>query len=68
MEKNYDLLVTMENSKKDDIGKVGDLAMRLRIQLTASKQTPDLYSMMQVMGKEEYLQDYDLNNKKLADC
>jgi glutamyl/glutaminyl-tRNA synthetase len=26
--------------------------MRLRIQLTASKQTPDLYSMMQVMGKE----------------
>jgi hypothetical protein len=31
---------------------VGDLAMRLRIQLAASKQTPDLYSMMQVMGKE----------------
>lgn len=26
--------------------------MWLRIQLAASKQTPDLYSMMQVMGKE----------------
>jgi hypothetical protein len=26
--------------------------MRLRIQLTGSKQTPDLYSMMQVMGKD----------------
>jgi hypothetical protein len=26
--------------------------MRLRIQLAASKQTPDLYSMMQVMGKD----------------
>ncbi len=24
--------------------------MRLRIQLACSKQTPDLYSMMQVMG------------------
>ena len=34
------------------IGKIGDLAMRLRIQLAASKQTPDLYSMMQVMGKD----------------
>ena len=34
------------------IGKIGDLAMWLRIQLAASKQTPDLYSMMQVMGKE----------------
>ena len=34
------------------IGKIGDLAMWLRIQLSASKQTPDLYSMMQVMGRE----------------
>lgn len=34
------------------IGKIGDLAMWLRIQLAASKQTPDLYSMMQVMGKQ----------------
>lgn len=34
------------------IGKIGDLAMWLRIQLAASKQTPDLYSMMQVMGKD----------------
>lgn len=34
------------------IGKIWDLAMRLRIQLAASKQTPDLYSMMQVMGKD----------------
>lgn len=34
------------------LGKVGDLAMFLRIQLAASTKTPDLYSMMQVMGTE----------------
>lgn len=34
------------------IGKIGDLAMFLRIQLCAATRTPDLYSVMQVMGKE----------------
>lgn len=34
------------------IGKIWDLAMFLRIQLCCSTQTPDLYSVMQVMGKE----------------
>jgi glutamyl-tRNA synthetase len=34
------------------IGKTGDLAMFLRIQLCCATQTPDLYSVMQVMGKE----------------
>lgn len=34
------------------IGKIGDLAMRVRIQLSCQKRTPDLYSMMQVMGRE----------------
>ncbi|MFA7298791.1 MAG: glutamate--tRNA ligase [Candidatus Absconditabacterales bacterium] len=34
------------------IGKIGDLAMFLRIQLCCAAQTPDLYSVMQVMGKE----------------
>jgi glutamyl-tRNA synthetase len=34
------------------IGKIWDLAMMLRILLCASAQTPDLYSVMQVMGKE----------------
>ena len=34
------------------IGKVWDLAMFLRIQLACATQTPDLYAMMQVMGKE----------------
>lgn len=34
------------------IWKVGDLAMFLRIQLCCATQTPDLYSVMQVMGKE----------------
>ncbi len=33
-------------------GKVGDIAMFMRIQLACSKQTPDLYHMMKVMGKE----------------
>ncbi len=34
------------------VGKVGDLAMFMRIALCASSKTPDLYSVMQVLGKE----------------
>ncbi len=34
------------------VGKTWDLAMFLRIQLCCASQTPDLYSVMQVMGKE----------------
>jgi len=34
------------------VGKVGDLAMFLRVQLCGAKQTPDLFSTMKVMGKE----------------
>jgi len=34
------------------VGKVGDLAMFLRIQLCWAKQTPDLFSVMKVMGRE----------------
>ncbi|MCX6824130.1 MAG: glutamate--tRNA ligase [candidate division SR1 bacterium] len=37
------------------IGKTGDLAMFLRIQLCCAAQTPDLYSVMQVMGKERIM-------------
>lgn len=34
------------------IAKIGDLAMFLRVQLCCSARTPDLYSVMQVMGKD----------------
>lgn len=34
------------------IGKVGHLAMLLRLTLTGTSQTPDLWSMMQIMGEE----------------
>jgi len=37
------------------IGKTWDLAMFLRIQLCCATQTPDLYSVMQVMGKERVI-------------
>ncbi len=37
------------------IGKIGDLAMFLRIQLCGATRTPDLYSVMQVMGKERVI-------------
>ena len=37
------------------VGKIWDLAMFLRIQLCCAAQTPDLYSVMQVMGKERVL-------------
>jgi glutamyl-tRNA synthetase len=38
------------------IGKVGDLAMFLRIQLCNAKQTPDLFSVMKVMGKKRVVE------------
>lgn len=34
------------------VGKVGDFAMLLRVQLCCAARTPDLYSVMKVMGKE----------------
>jgi len=36
----------------DFIGKVGEIAMFMRIQLAATWRTPDLFSMMKVMGKK----------------
>lgn len=38
------------------IGKIGDLAMFLRIQLCGSPRTPDLYSVMQVLGKSRIIE------------
>lgn len=32
--------------------RIGDIAMRMRIQLACATSTPDLFSMMKVMGKE----------------
>lgn len=40
-----------ESNPKKYKGKVGDVAMILRIALTGRKQTPDLYQIMQVMGE-----------------
>ncbi len=37
------------------IGKIWDLAMFMRIQLCCANKTPDLYSVMQVMGKERVI-------------
>lgn len=34
------------------VGKIWDLAMIIRLQLCASKQTPDLFSVMKVMGMD----------------
>jgi len=38
------------------IGKVGDLAMFLRIQLCCTARTPDLFSVMKVLGKERVIE------------
>lgn len=38
------------------VGKIGDLAMFLRIQLCNAKQTPDLFSVMKVMGKSRVVE------------
>lgn len=38
------------------VGKVGDLAMFMRIQLCCTAKTPDLYSVMKVLGKERVIE------------
>lgn len=43
-----------ENPSKYN-GKVGDIAMILRIATTHKQQTPDLYQIMQVLGEEEVI-------------
>jgi glutamyl-tRNA synthetase len=40
-----------ESNPKKYMGKVGDVAMVIRVALTGRKQTPDLYQVMQVMGE-----------------
>ena len=40
-------------------GKVGDVAMVIRIALTKRSKTPDLYQVMQVMGEEKVRQRLD---------
>ena len=40
-------------------GNVGDIAMMLRVALTGQKRTPDLYQMMQVLGKKRVLERLD---------
>lgn len=41
-----------ESNPKKYKGKVGDVAMILRVSITGKKQTPDLYQIMQVMGED----------------
>ena len=38
------------------VGKVGDLAMFMRIQLCCTAKTPDLYSVMKVLGKDRVIE------------
>ncbi len=40
------------------VGKVGDLAMFMRIQLCCATKTPDLYSVMKVLGKERVIERF----------
>ena len=41
-----------ESSPEKFKGKVGDVAMIIRIAVTGKKQTPDLYEIMQVLGED----------------
>ncbi|MCH5171577.1 MAG: glutamate--tRNA ligase [Erysipelotrichales bacterium] len=47
------------------IGHVGDVAELLRITLTSSKQSPNLYYVLQILGKDKIAKriDYVINNK-----
>jgi len=41
-----------ESNQKKYKGKIGDVAMVIRVAVTGRKQTPDLYQVMQVMGED----------------
>ena len=47
------------------IGHVGDVAEILRITLTSSKQSPNLYYVLQILGKDQIREriDFVINNK-----
>lgn len=46
-------------------GKVGDVAMVIRVAITGKKQTPDLYEIMQVLGEERVSRRIDEYMKSL---
>jgi glutamyl-tRNA synthetase len=46
-------------------GKVGDVAMIIRVAMTGKKQTPDLYEVIQVMGEERVSRRIDEYMKSL---
>ncbi|HNW23636.1 MAG TPA: glutamate--tRNA ligase, partial [Candidatus Dojkabacteria bacterium] len=41
-----------EKNSKSYKGRIGDVAMVIRVTVTGRKQTPDLYQVMQVMGED----------------
>jgi len=50
-----------EENPKDYKGKVGDVAMIIRLAVTKKTKTPDLYQIMQVLGEDEV-------KKRISDC
>ena len=56
---------TYKQNKDQYLGHVGDVAELLRITLTSSKQSPNLYYVLQILGKDEiaFRIDYVINNK-----
>ena len=45
-------------------GSVADVAKILRVAITGRVQSPDLYSIMQIMGKDEVLSRLNLNDRR----
>ena len=47
------------------IGQVGDVAEMLRIALTTSKQSPNLYYILQILGSDEIARRINVVSKKI---
>ena len=45
---------------------VGDVSTVLRVALTARTNTPDMYEIMQILGKEKMIKRFETAKKALA--
>ena len=47
------MMKTLKKNRDLYIGQVGDVAEMIRIALTSSKQSPNIYYILRILGKEE---------------
>ena len=61
----YHICKIYKQNKDLYIGQVGDVAEMLRIALTTSKQSPNLYYILQILGSDEIARRINVVSKKI---